>query len=580
MTASPAPLPSSPPWGDGGRVDALERATTADATSGARLRALVAMARSFAGARTVDEVVGRAAWSARTSLEADWVTVARWERGLGRLRALVHVRPEPGEHAVALPRTMAARYFPVLRDSGPAVGVARTRSDPDIDPVQDLVLARLGQHSCIEVPIVVDGKVWGLLYAAREAGAVDLGPQDLEFAMAVAGQVAAGLAQAVHFERIAALAYVDPLTGLANRRALDEQLDAAVDQHQRDGTLLGLILVDVNGLKQLNDNRGHKAGDGLLVETAGVLSAAGALLKGALVARLGGDEFCILVRGTEADRVIDAAREVCERAALIEGGSGVSCGVVVTSDPVGVVDTPSRLLRLADAAQYRAKRARATTPVVAGRRPEDDVAAHGLDAADLEAPHGDGAGDGAGDDDTGGVGRADRRAATRAHPDPMRLLREGLAALGEASQDGALARLELAAGATARLLDAASWWVSRVPPGDDVLRTAAFSVLRSKLDQADSQLGDTYRLADYPVSAAAVRGASYGFQTGDADSDPAEEAFMVAHGYAGVVAAGASDARGGWLVEVFTDEISGPVDGLPAVLRSLVAVALLTTPVD
>ena len=529
---------------------------SADPTSAARLRSLVAMARSFAGARTVDEVVGRAAWSARESLEADWASVARWERDVGRVRSLVHVRPAPGEHDVPLPATLPARHFPVLSDSAPPVGVVLTRDAPDLDAVHAGILAAIDQQSCIEIPIILDGKVWGLLFAARRAGARDLGPQDLEFGTAVAGQVAAGLAQAGHFERIAALAYVDPLTGLANRRALDEQLDAAIDEHQRDGTVVSLVLCDVNGLKQLNDTRGHKAGDGLLIEIAGVLSAAGALLRGSIVARLGGDEFCILARGVDADQVIAAAREICVMAAAIDGGNGVSCGVVVTTDPVGPVDSASRLLRLADAAQYRAKRARAPFPVVAGRRLVDD-------AVDLPGVVADGLDD-----------RVDRRTVTRSPLDPVTLLTTGLGVLEEARNGGPLARLEALADHAARLLDAASWWVSDVTPAGDFLRTVSFSVLRSNDEERSSRLGDAFRLADYPCSAAALRGGGYGFQAGDADADPAEDAFLVSNGYAGVVAAGGADQAGGWLVEVFTDAISGPVTQLAPVLRSLVAVAL------
>ena len=88
------------------------------------------------------------------------------------------------------------------------------------------LLRRLGKDSSLGVPIVVDARVWGALYATRLAGQPRFGPADLEFAAAVATHVAAGVVQADHFARIERLAFQDPLTGLANRRAVDDRLEA------------------------------------------------------------------------------------------------------------------------------------------------------------------------------------------------------------------------------------------------------------------------------------------------------------------------------------------------------------------
>ena len=98
-----------------------------------------------------------------------------------------------------------------------------------------------------------------------------------------------------------------------------------------------------------------------------MLSLCGAMLPGALAARLGGDEFCLLAVGPPADEVVEAAVELCRRAAELELGEGVACGVASTEDPIGPVRSGRRLFRLADAAQYRAKAVRADKPVVAGR---------------------------------------------------------------------------------------------------------------------------------------------------------------------------------------------------------------------
>jgi diguanylate cyclase (GGDEF)-like protein len=207
------------------------------------------------------------------------------------------------------------------------------------------------------------------------------GREDADFATVLAAVVAAGIAQAERLEEARRLAFTDALTGLANRRAVDARLDEAVDRHKRDAVVVSLVVCDLNGLKRVNDTRGHAVGDRLLERFGSVLSLCGAMLPGALAARLGGDEFCLLAVGPSADDVVRAADELCRRAGELELGEGVACGVASTADPIGPVRSARRLFRLADAAQYRAKAERAERPVVAGRGGPDDPVVRLADAA-------------------------------------------------------------------------------------------------------------------------------------------------------------------------------------------------------
>lgn len=233
-------------------------------------------------------------------------------------------------------------------------------------------LRRRGRGCCVVAPIVLNGRAWGELYVARPAGAPVFGRADADFATVLAAVVAAGIAQAERLEEARRLAYTDALTGLANRRAVDVKLDEAVESHRADGTVVSLVVCDLNGLKRVNDTCGHAVGDRLLERFGSVLSLCGAMLPGALAARLGGDEFCLLAVGPSADEVVKAADELCRRAAELELGDGVACGVASTEDPIGPVRSARRLFRLADAAQYRAKALHAGKPVVAGREGPDD----------------------------------------------------------------------------------------------------------------------------------------------------------------------------------------------------------------
>jgi diguanylate cyclase (GGDEF)-like protein len=247
-------------------------------------------------------------------------------------------------------------------------------------------LRRRGRGSCVVAPIVLHGRAWGELYVARSVGTPVFDRADADFATVLAAVVAAGLAQTERLEEARRLAFTDALTGLANRRAVDVRLEEAVEQHRERGTVVSLVVCDLNGLKRVNDTLGHAVGDRLLERFGSVLSLCGAMLPGALAARLGGDEFCLLAAGPGADDVVRVADELCRRAGELELGEGVACGVASTGDPIGPVRTARRLFRLADAAQYRAKAVRAARPVVAGREGPDDPVVRLADEPPGERP--------------------------------------------------------------------------------------------------------------------------------------------------------------------------------------------------
>ncbi|HET6392636.1 MAG TPA: EAL domain-containing protein [Blastococcus sp.] len=137
--------------------------------------------------------------------------------------------------------------------------------------------------------------------------------------------------------RIEELAYTDPLTGLPNRRRLEEQVETAIWDARSGSDTLALLFVDLDGFKAVNDGLGHAAGDELLQVVARTLRAR--LRRGDLLARLGGDEFLVALTGlapesaaVEARRVADdlaAAVGACVELAGREVAIGASVGVGV-----------------------------------------------------------------------------------------------------------------------------------------------------------------------------------------------------------------------------------------------------------
>jgi diguanylate cyclase (GGDEF)-like protein len=169
--------------------------------------------------------------------------------------------------------------------------------------------------------------------------------------------------------RLRQLAYYDSLTALPNRQLFTEQLDLLLRMGQREGHMLGLLFLDLDNFKRINDSLGHNAGDKLLREVAqrlsgcvresDVLAKSGGDSSGIGVSRLGGDEFTVVLNridspesvGHVADRLIEALRKPMH----IEGHE------LVVTPSIGIAIAPrdaenvEGLLKHADTAMYHAK---------------------------------------------------------------------------------------------------------------------------------------------------------------------------------------------------------------------------------
>ena len=167
------------------------------------------------------------------------------------------------------------------------------------------------------------------------------------------------------------LARTDPLTGLANRRRLLEALEAELARGSRDGTTVGLILLDMDHFKEINDNHGHAAGDAALVEIASRIR--GSVRAYDTVARWGGEEFAVLLPSVPGDEELELAAANVHRAlgadalALAAGGRRVTASVGAARAADGAEWTADALI---DAAGPRALRgqARRAQPRARGRR--------------------------------------------------------------------------------------------------------------------------------------------------------------------------------------------------------------------
>jgi diguanylate cyclase (GGDEF)-like protein len=157
-------------------------------------------------------------------------------------------------------------------------------------------------------------------------------------------------------QRLAHLAYHDPLTDLPNRALLHDRLDQATRIATREGTALALLLLDLNGFKEINDTLGHHAGDSVLQCVASRLRAT--LREADTVARLGGDEFAVLLPFADLDGALLTAQKLLQeveqpcvvdhRSLSVRASLGIACFPEHGS-------SADALLQKADVAMYVAK---------------------------------------------------------------------------------------------------------------------------------------------------------------------------------------------------------------------------------
>jgi diguanylate cyclase (GGDEF)-like protein len=217
-----------------------------------------------------------------------------------------------------------------------------------------------GPISLVGAPLVANRRVIGAIAAGRRGDG--LFEEDDETAIQLLAAGAASALEAARLQETAAeLALIDGLTGLYNRRRLETDLAQAIADCTADSLPVSLAMLDLDHFKELNDRKGHQAGDEVLRRVAGVLRAC---VRGCdTVYRYGGEEFSVILPGTQLADATAIAERI--RASVIldsvsrrpEGKDArpltVSIGVACLADRSA--EGPARLTARADAALYRAK---------------------------------------------------------------------------------------------------------------------------------------------------------------------------------------------------------------------------------
>jgi diguanylate cyclase (GGDEF)-like protein len=321
----------------------------------AELNALLSLGRTGSTARDERTLAASLARQMAQAADAEACVISRWETGSTLLHTIAHHgtdRLDPSYDILDYPATRQ-----VLREQRPLVIQA---DDPAADVAELALMQRAAERTLVLLPLVAANQAVGLVELTTSTRRREFTDHELDFCFAMASQTAIVLENARLVDHLRRVADVDQLTGVANHRHLQERLAQEVARANRTGRPLSVLMIDMDGFKEVNDRHGHADGDGVLRDVAASLKVA--VRANDIVARYGGDEFVVLMPDTGEER----ARAVAERVVTVVRGRthqlsdgtdirlSASAGLAVHPEDG---QTPGALLRAADASMYMVKRA-------------------------------------------------------------------------------------------------------------------------------------------------------------------------------------------------------------------------------
>jgi diguanylate cyclase (GGDEF)-like protein len=326
-----------------------------------RLQALFDLSRALSSSLELTEVLEQFTEGAAGLTGASAADLSTWDRERDVLVQLTEYLSAENRVSISQDSIYPLSEYPASRqvvESQQPVQVRVSRESDD--PAERRLLAQRGLGSLLMLPLVARGRSIGLMEIVDTADR-EFEPHDVEFCQALCDVVATAIHNAQLYEQVKEMAMRDGVTQLYNRHCFEEQLAAAVARSGRSGEPLALLVIDLDGLKRINDLGGHPAGDEALRAAADALR--GSCRLGDVPCRLGGDEFALILPGAD----VAAAQLVAERAQrrLYELGKGqysFSGGVALSGETLA---TPYELYRTADIAAYRAKTAGGARTLVA-----------------------------------------------------------------------------------------------------------------------------------------------------------------------------------------------------------------------
>ena len=233
-------------------------------------------------------------------------------------------------------------------------------SASDVKSCYKELMAQCQVRAHLIVPILQREHLWGLFMVHQCCAPRQWLPEDIEILQQLASQLGIAIQQAELLQSLQYDALHDSLTNLPNRALLIEQLKQALKRQRRDpDRLFGVLFLDLDRFKVINDSLGHLVGDQLLIALAHRLEQCKRASD--VVARLGGDEFVILLEelssSESAIKVAERIHQALEKPFILNNKElfvSASIGIALSISPHYYLE-PTRMLRDADTAMYQAK---------------------------------------------------------------------------------------------------------------------------------------------------------------------------------------------------------------------------------
>jgi diguanylate cyclase (GGDEF)-like protein len=326
------------------------------ATNG--LHSLAVMAQHLAATRDLNGLLEAAAERACVALAAASVSISQTVPTGDAVRTIINVGeladveerwPEDEVYSV----DVYSRLATTMKDRTSWVECV---DDPEAPEEERQLLLSLGKGCSLTTAIVVDGHTWGEFYVTRHLDDPVFDQEAVQYAELLVAILAAAVSSSIRQSTLHELASRDPLTGLLNRRALDERAATMFELGDEPSREVAVVAIDINGLKLVNDTEGHPEGDEVIRTVAAALAQTCEAMPSSVVARIGGDEFTVVVSGSDVAKVEEIVNLVCHEVGESNSRIGLSAGfacVQLTSD---TTFTMSDVFAAADRAQYVAKR--------------------------------------------------------------------------------------------------------------------------------------------------------------------------------------------------------------------------------
>ncbi len=322
--------------------------------------ALLRVSQAAVSSLDLDAVLAEIAQASLGVANAEACAIEIWDKEQGDtvLAAESTIDAWPGTSAIG--KRISFDDWPVSRRVlQEQVTLNMLATDPELTTREQEHLRADDTNSILLVPLVVNGQSLGILNLFSR-NSRRFSPDEVRLASDLAAQISIAIDRARLHEALRERADTDGLTDVLNHRAILETLDAEVARARRGGPPFSVLMVDLDGFKQINDTHGHQAGDQMLRETAAFLRSS--IRDIDYAGRYGGDEFLLILPNTDTDgarQIATRLLDLAEDATIVIDGQRfpiqISAGIATTPED-GF--TRQEILAVADTRMYESKSAR------------------------------------------------------------------------------------------------------------------------------------------------------------------------------------------------------------------------------